>query len=192
MEKKKVLNLVYLSIWCFVHAKKHMVSKSGSQYHDSLTQLQTAGVTHTTYSRNQSRQLARWGYDETGGQTRRSNLTVLGRVAFLVPNVLKEKWVATIYYQRIWKPRSQTTRETHEFFRPQFLTKLILKPNTVHLFILGTRWLTRKFIFLVFYLLTMSIQICIVLDEDSPPSTWWFMSNANRIFYTAWGCWQRT
>lgn len=147
----------------------------------SDTQLQTARVSYVTYSRNQLCQLAGWGYGETRGQARCSNITVFCKLIF--SDFKKMAGTCSVFDCKGAKgelvsphllPKDLKTRQ--DFSEHCFCHKTYIKThNTVHPFILGTRRSTSKFIFLVFYLLTVSKQICSVLDDVSPPS--WMMIN---------------
>ncbi len=56
-----------------------------------------------------------------------------------------------------------------------------------------TSWWVSNFIIL-FFLLTLSTEICNVLDMVANATCWiiwWFMSNTGRTSYIAWTCWWR-
>lgn len=93
------------------------------------------------------------------------------------------EWWAFTYYQRIWKSESQllcvvaffqsSVLKISDRKQTDFATKLILNPDAVPSIYPGyTASMSQrvgKFIFLVFYLLTVSKQIRSVLDHVSKP-----------------------
>lgn len=142
----------------------------------SDTQLQTARVSYVTYSKNQLCQLAGWGYGETREREARcSNITVFCKLIFtdfkkmagtcsVYCKGAKGELVSPHLLPRIWK-------QDRIFQSTVFATKLILKPTTLHIHLSCVLSIDRVQTNLQCARMTLARQV-----------TWWFISNANRIF----------